>query len=251
MRGRTIICDDRDKELWKFCRRFYLTASDLYSWGPTKPWWPGSPEEILAEKVLGKEKNWGGGDPVKREKTLRKLAHGRFNEENNRRKFSHFAKLRTRPTHHMVGNERWPWLAATLDALIVPPKKFELIDPDPFTEAEHVQELRNELLFMEGTGICELKQTENVSSNRNNWFTHTKRNGVVVHPSGPAYNHPQIQAQMHITGCKWGVLVGQIGAVHMQAHLIERDESFADWLDEVNENFRVRLLEYRREAYGE
>lgn len=249
MKGRTIICDDRDEDLWHAARRFYLTASDLYTFGGLgDAWWPGSKTEILDEKVFGIPKQFGGDDPVKQEIVHRKMAHGWFNEENNRRKFSHFSKLRTRPAHYLITHERWPWLAATLDALIEPPKRAETIIPDVFTDPAHVQSIRDRMVFAaQGTGICELKQTENKASYRNQWFGYTNRKGAWVPGYGPAYNQPQVQAQMHITGCRWAVLVGQIGAIHMQAHLFERDESFAEWLDIINEKFRVERHEWQQQ----
>ena len=192
------------------------------------------------EKVFGKT-------PEKQEQAKRKMAHGWFNEDNNRRKFSHFAKIRTRGTHSLVNNSRWPWLAATLDAVVVPPKTPADIIPDVFTDADHVQAIRDKMLFLEGTGVCELKQQENKAAYRNMWFGYTNRRGKWVPGYGPAYNQPQLQAQMHIAGTHWGLLVGQIGAIHMQVHLFERDESFAEWMDDINEEFRVAVLEYRRE----
>lgn len=245
--NRIIICDDSDEERWLEVRRDYLTASDLYTWMNQKPWWLGSRQEILQSKVLGLETE--PADEEKAELRRRKLAHGRWNEENNRRKISHYAKIRSKPIHWLVGNTRWPLLAGTLDAIVVPPLRLEAIIPDIFTEAEHVQGVRDRLVFMEGTGVFELKQAENKSTYRNAWFGYRKRNGVWMDGYGPEYNHPQIQAQMHLTGFHWGILGGQIGAIHSQLHLFERDEAFAEVMDEINEEFRLERAAFEEE-YG-
>lgn len=255
MDTRTVLFEHRpleegNEDLWKQIRNFYLTASDLYTFGELgDAWWPGSKEEILSEKILGTPRRFGGGDPDKEEEVLRKLAHGSFNEDTNLRKFSIFAKVRTRPTHFLISNERWPWLATTLDAIIQTPSRAVQIDPRVFTQPDHIQQIRDRLVFMTGTGVVEMKQAENKARHRNAWFGYTNRKGVWKPGYGPEYNQPQIQAQMHITGFKWGLLVGQIGAIHMQAHLFERDESFAEWMDDINEKFRLARLEYAREIH--
>lgn len=250
--GRRIVCkddgDDSPNSVWQQARKYYLTASDLYTFGNLgEKWWPGSRQEVLDEKCAGIPRVFGK-TPEKQEIAKRKMAHGAFNEENNLRKFTQFAKVSTRPSHYFVTNDRWPWLGCTLDAIIVPPKRVLKIDPRVFTDAEHVQYVRDRMTFLQGTGVCELKQAENKATYRNDWFGYVNRKGAHVPGYGPAYNQPQIQAQMHITGMKWGVLVGQIGAIHMQVHLFERDESFAGWLDVINEEFRVERANYGKET---
>lgn len=232
--ARRLVCTDHDKALWKWCRKHYLTASDLFTWsGAGGPYWPGKKQDILDDKLRGVERDF-------KPASYRKMEHGSYDEDHNRTKFCHYAKLRSRPAHYMIGNDRWPYLAATLDGIIAPPKQAVDINPLIFTDPEHVQGVRDRMLFEKTVGIAELKQTDENAKTRNAWFGY-ERKGVWTPSWGPEYYHPQVQAQMHIGEFSWCVLVGQIGASNMHAHFFERDPAFAEQLDEWNEEFRAEV----------
>lgn len=243
---RQILMTDEDEALWIQARKFFVTASDFFNFAQLGPsYWPDRRPEILAEKLMGKQRVFGD-TPEKKELAERRMEHGKFNEDNNLAKFSHYAKLRTKPAHFFMTNDRWPWLGCTLDGIVAAPKRYEKINGKVFDQADHVQAIRDTLLFRDGIGICELKQHERKAAKLNEYFGHVKRSGAEV-PGGPPYSIlPQIQGQMHIADFKWSLLVAQIGAIHMQAHLVERDESFAELLDDMNEGFRKELVEHRR-----
>lgn len=232
--ARQLVCTDRNQALWLWCRKHYLTASDLFTWsGEGGPYWPGKRQHILDSKLYGIEREF---PPA----SQRKMEHGSYDEDHNRVKFCTYAKLRSRPAHYMITNDRWPYLAATLDGVIAPPTGPQDINPRIFTYPDHVQDVRDRMLFESTVGIAELKQTEDMAKNRNAWFGY-ERKGLYYPGFGPEYYHPQIQAQMHIGEYTWCVLVGQIGASQMHAHFFERDESFAEVLDEYNEEFRQEV----------
>lgn len=240
---RRIVCSDKDIDVWKAARRSYLTASDIFTFAEMGgKYWPGTREEILVDKCFGIPREFS-------EESWRKITHGNFDEDNILKKFCHFAQIRGFPSHYFVTNDRWPWLGATLDSLISPPRDVKSVIPGCFTDNAHVQAIRDQLVFQGRTGIGEVKNTENKANSRYAWFGRLAKNGYFHEGRGPEYYHPQIQTQMHVAEYDWCVLVGQIGSHNMQVHFFERDPDFAEFLDDINETFRVERLNFVRE-YG-
>lgn len=250
---RQTILEERDdtRDVWKRLRKGFVTASDFFNFARLGPsYWPDRRPEVLAEKLRGTPRVFGN-TPEDIATAERRMAHGRENEEHNLRKMARNARLRVRPAHYFITNDRWPWLGATLDGIVARPNNRVEIQPEIFTQPDHVQSIRDRLMFMSTrVGICELKQHDETAKRRAVYFGHTKRNGIVVPAMVPETIIPQVQGQMHIADFEWSIVAAQIGASNMQIHLVERDPQFADVLDDINDTFQAELAEHRRMIWG-
>lgn len=247
MTDRQIVLEETDdtRELWKLARKFFLTASDFANFGRLVPsYYPDRRPEILGDKLHGRDREFD-------ETSQRRMAHGRENEDHNREKFSRYAKLRTKPSHFFMTNPRWPNLGVTLDGLVARPSDRLEIDPLIFTQPDHVQRVRDDLLFLEtAVGICELKQHDGSAYQRRDYFGHTKRNGHHIPAHVPVSIVPQVQGQMWIADFKWALVVSQLGASDMQVHLLRRDPNFARVLDDLNDKFQRVVMQHRHQVWG-
>jgi len=223
-----IICSDREESLWLQERRKRITASDLGTFMGSNPdWFSGDKESLLEEKRLNTERDFGPNGS--------NVAHGRFNEDNNLKKASVLFGLPVVPYHFLVGHERWPHLAATLDGLgmvdyLTPPDysfaksgtKYGRFDTLP-----QVLETRAELEQLSGVIIVEMKQTGSHifkrKGERRSWVEEL-----------PKYLIPQLQCQMWLMGIPQCLIVGQLGADNMTGYTVFRDSMWERILDEVN-----------------
>lgn len=225
-----IICDDRDRTHWLEERRKRITASDLGTFmGLAPDYFTSSKQDILDEKSSGVDRVFGGGNSSN-------VAHGRHDETNNLQKASLLFGLPVCPFHYLVGDERWPYLAATLDGLglcdfMVPPDTSYAKSGSKYGRYDtlgQVLETISELEALQGVCVVELKQTGSHIFKRKD----EKRSWI---EELPEYLIPQVQCQMWITGIAQCLIVGQLGADNMTGYLVFRDDTWKRRLDEANE----------------
>ena len=233
-----IICDDSDRARWLELRRNYLTASDISTFMGTAPsYFTGSKEDLIAEKLHGTERIFGGG-------TQASVVHGRFDEDNNLKKASKLFGLPMVPYHYLVGATRWPFLAATLDGLgmveyLVPPDVSYAKTGTRYGRFDtqgQVLETIDELEGLKGVCIVEMKQTSSHIYKRKD----EKRAWI---EELPGHIIPQVQTQMWIADIPQCLVVGQLGSDNMTGYLVFRDDKWAATLDAVNQEASIALAE--------
>jgi hypothetical protein len=226
---RVIVSQDVDETAWLEARRGFLTASDMYTWvAQDKPaWWSSTREQIIHEKLTGEPRVFGN-TMKKRLDASRKMAHGRFDEENNLRKFSHMTGLHALSRHELLGNLKWPNLACTLDAICAEVVDANIPNPEFTSDPGMIVGALKAARYIGGTGIIEMKQTSEYGGKK--WAT-----GI------PEWYLLQPQMQMAIAEVDWCLVVCQCGADNMFAHCIERDEDFEHVMQEANDSFEEML----------
>jgi len=214
-----IICSDERKDVWLAERKKLITASDMLVFlGQQPDWYSTNRDDLIAQKVDGME-------PVFDHKAKVRMKHGRLDEAPNLRKASALLGYPIVDYHYLIGNERWPYLGATLDGILFPDMH---VDPDlELTVQEgRVLETVNSIGFVgNGPILVEMKQTEahRYGKNGKPWIDFI-----------PSYYIPQVQTQMWIADLEACVLVGCLGAADMTAWFIERDPEWEAILESAN-----------------
>jgi hypothetical protein len=215
---RTIICDDSDRELWLRERRKKITASDMLVFlGQQPDWYSTNKEELLAQKIDGTE-------PQFDHKAKVRMKHGRMDEANNLRKAGALLGYPVAEYHQFIGNDRWPYLGATLDGLLFPSMRVDA-DLELTMQTDRVLETIADIHHMREPLLVEMKQTEahRYGKNGKPWIDYV-----------PSYYIPQVQTQLWLADVERLVLVGCLGAADMTAWLIERDPEWEGILDAAN-----------------
>jgi len=220
-----------DEAAWLAARRKLLTASDFYSWVdlPKPKWWSTSRDDIIEEKRTGKARVFGS-TPLKQADTARAMAWGRQLEVPYLEAFCGATGLPSSPLHALLGNDRWPGLGATLDAVaVIPAGDGPLeVETELFSRPDMVLDALETVMELGGTGIIEIKST-NPYSFKKTWLERV-----------PEYYEMQPRIQMAIAEVDWCLIVCGSGQ-DMTAHAITRDEDFDDFeglMDDVCEEFQ-------------
>lgn len=233
--SRVVLADQHlDEQAWLDARKGRLTASDLYSWVSVDlpSWWSTTRESIIDEKVHGVERMFGS-TPKKDADARRKMAWGRALEEPYLYAFADACGLSVRPLHALLGHERWPGLAATLDAVCANVEYEGEFADALFSAPEMVAEALGTVYEL-GTGIIEMKSTAEWSFKKT-WLEKI-----------PDYYQLQPRLQMCIAEVDWCLVVCGCGQ-DMTAHAItwqpgEREE-FEELLDHASAEFLTAIKE--------
>ena len=236
MRPYKVLCTANSPE-WLGLRHARVTATEAYSLllderAPGKKW-PKTRSELVLEKAGPVPPSWDD---------TRRMWHGRYNEDHNRRKFSDITGIRSRgsripgptskSTNVFLESTELPELACTLDGvLIAPQRQREAITVA--TSRPWAQQLQDTLHLRGGFGILEMKQTDD-------FFGKEWKTGVPEH-----YKH-QVWAPLVVTGFEYAVIACQIGAADMEAHVIEHPgKAHVDTLREELVGFWEQVREAR------
>lgn len=221
-------------EEWLELRKQYITASAITGWlGPSSlpskySWYfeNNTREGILVEKFEGHEKEFDAYSKVS-------MAHGAYDEENIIAKVGKMLECPVEPDNSMFVNERWPHVAATVDAFI---------GYDPTTEPEECfcqddEQVEKVLRGLSRLEECDMTILEIKKSVSVGWA----RNEVA-----PYYVN-QVQTQLHVLDLEFGVIAAECLFKHpkekwrlfwdLRPFIIERDPAWADTLDRVNAEF--------------
>jgi hypothetical protein len=219
---RIVICDDSDRELWLKERRKKITASEMLVFLDRQPdWYSTNKEELLAQKIDGTE-------PLFDHKAKVRMNHGRLDEANNLVKVGKLLGYPVSEYHQFIGNDRWPYLGATLDGLLFP---HMAVEPDlelTMQEGRVLETIDAIITASVATGdplLVELKQTEahRYGKNGKPWIDFV-----------PDYYIPQVQTQLWLAEVERMVLVGCLGAADMTTWIVKRDPQWVDILDAAN-----------------
>ena len=163
--------------------------------------------------------------------------------------------MQTRGSHSLVKNERWEFLAATLDGYVKVPKGWkELPHPEMFDKPRQVFAALESI--GEEQALLEMKQTSDFGVKV--WLSGKKNDPKNViagafRPQGPGvpvYNQCQVLTQMAIRDIHANVAVVKGGASHMTAHAMHLPLDWASILDIVNEEVGNAMEEIREELDG-
>ncbi len=226
-----------NREEWLEQRKSYLTASSICGWRgpahlPKKYGWyfeDNNRESIIAEKFEGFEKEFTPEATVS-------MAHGREDEEHIIWKVGEELGAYTEPDNSMFVNDRWPHIAATVDAFIYRPA----VDPKYCFGQDRAQSERAfaGLLDLEPgmATVLEIKKSVSVG-----WAK-----GEV-----PPYYITQVQTQLHLLDLPFGLIAAECLYKHpvekwrlfwdLRPTIIHRDPAWADVLDQCNEEFKEAL----------
>lgn len=223
-----------NREEWLEQRKGYLGASEITAWlGPSclpdkYKWYfaDNTREGIIAQKFHGVEKEFG-------EYAIVSMAHGAHDEENIIAKVGEMLACPVEPDNSQFVNDRWPGIAATVDAFI---------GYDPTTEpgtnfcqsSEQIDKVLRGLSRLDEGDMTVLEIKKSVSVG---WAR-----GEVA----PYYVN-QVQTQLHILDLEFGVIAAECLFKHpkekwrlfwdLRPFIIERDPKWADVLDRTNEEF--------------
>lgn len=211
---------------WLAKRASLVTASEAHSLfveaRPEGKKWPLTRSELVQAKC-------GPQEPLR---DTRYMAHGRFDEDTNRRKFSACTGLRTRATHLLLESTLVPGLGCTLDGLVIGLQDGKERPGNPVYAANPawIAKVRDRAREV---GLLEMKQTEA-------FFGKEWAAGV------PEHYLTQLRVQLVVTGKPYGVICCQIGAADMVAHVVEHPgQPYVDLLREEVASFRSEV-EYER-----
>jgi hypothetical protein len=230
--------DAANREEWLEGRKRRLGASEITGWiGPSSlpnkyAWYfeDNTREGIIAEKFGGVEKEFGPYAEVS-------MAHGAHDEENIIAKVQKMLACPVEPDNSQFVNERWPYIAATVDGYVG-------YDPTSEPETRFCQDdeqvekvLRGLSRLEEGDmTVLEIKKSVSVGWARNE-----------VAP----YYVNQVQTQLHILDLDFGVIAAECLFKHpkekwrlfwdLRPFIIERDPAWANTLDRVNAEFQEAL----------
>ena len=216
MKPYKVLCTDKDPN-WLQLRHEHLTASDVAALLGESPW--KTREQLLAEKSSPLPGEW---------KDTRNMWHGRFNEDHNRKKFSHITGIRSRGAHAMLASSLLTPLACTLDAIAIPPKEWPQIVPVAVQTPSWISKVVQQVMDAGGMGLLEMKQTEA-------WYGKEWKKGP------PMHYWIQVQTQLFVTQFEWAILCCQIGAADMIAYFMRREPVFADELERAMKEYNEEL----------
>jgi hypothetical protein len=253
-----------NEERWKRERRRYLTGSDVFKFLPQDVllrygWWveqwmardydgqdhdlAWARRDVLTRKVTGEEPFFG--DPVK-------VRWGRAEEGHFRDRFAEYSGLVVGQDHSLIVNDRWPYIAASLDAWVVKRDTWlGLAHQEMFVEPKQVIAAVEALPSNEAM-LLEMKTTSDFGIST--WLKGTKtqpRSKIVAgkfvpQPAGvPVYYRPQVLTQMAITGISHCITVVQGGLSSMTAHTVEFGQDWNEVLDIVNHEIADNIKDIR------
>jgi len=222
-----------NKEEWLEQRKDYLTASSIYAWrgegcaDPKNKWYfdDSNRQAIIAEKFHGYVKEFTPYAQVSME-------HGSYDEENIIAKTGQLLGCVVEPDNSMFVNDRWPHLAATIDAFIYAPtiENRKAFCQDEL-QAEAVRQRLGDLPEGDAT-ILEIKKSVSVG-----W----------ARKQVPEYYIAQVQTQLTICNLDFGVISAECLCKHpkekwrmfwdLRPTIIERDPHWETVLDQCNEEF--------------
>lgn len=228
-----------NREEWLEQRKGYLTASAIAGWRgpdhlPSKYAWyfeDNNRESILAEKFDGLQKLFGSYAEVS-------MAHGRDDEEHIIGKVGKELGSHTEPDNSMFVNDRWPHIAATIDAFIyVPTEDGEFCYGQDPSQNSKAQEALITLVDHDlDATVLETKKSVSVG-----WAK-----GEV-----PPYYVTQVQTQIAVLDLPFGLIAAECLFKHpkekwrlfwdLRISVIERDPSWGAVLDQCNEEFAKEL----------
>ena len=138
------------------------------------------------------------------------------------------------PTAHygyLIDDDRWPYLAATLDGLMFP---FVGRDPeyDLTSQVGLASEVRSILDRVGSPVMCEVKVTDSGHRYKEKSGPHAGR--YPWRDFQPEYHHEQVQTGLWMSGLEHGLLVGCLGGDDIIPWYIPRDPLWARILDDVN-----------------
>lgn len=250
---------DSNEEAWRKQRRLFLTSSDLFKFVPEdvlfeRGWWVEqwmartddgvdqnlhwARQEVMRRKMTGEEPNFGNPCQVH---------WGRYMEEVYRYSFDEFAGITTEPSHALYHNERWPYLATSIDGWCDYPPGWEgLRKPEMFVNPDGVIEAITSLDY--GMNLLEIKTTSDFGIKM--WTSGKKtqpRSKIIAGrftpqpPSIPIYYRPQVLTQMAILDIPKCLVVGHGGMSTMVAYTMEFDPEWYEVLDRINEAVKPQL----------
>jgi len=220
-----VICNDSDRAHWLEQRKKYITASEMLVFlGQQPDWYSTNREELLSHKREGTE-------PQFDHKAKVRMKHGRVDETGNLRKVGALLGYPVVEYHQFIGNQRWPFLGATLDGLLFPHMPVEP-DLELTMQTGRVLETIDSLGSLDEPVLVEMKQTEahRYGKNGKPWIDFI-----------PSYYIPQVQTQLWLSGLERLLLVGCLGAADMTTFLIQRDPEWEAILDGANKEAKAEL----------
>lgn len=245
------------EEFWKYQRRRHLTASEIFKFLPEDilnryGWWVESwMGEDRQRETLNLKRT--GGQPDFRDPVS--VLWGQMEEDHNRQLFEKYAGVHTKGSHGLIKNDRWPYLAATLDGYIKVPRDWTgLANPKMFDRPGQVIDALESV--GQATALLEMKQTSDfgVAVWQKGKKTPPKKiiaGAFTPQPPGiPVYNQPQVLTQMAIRSIHASVAVVKGGASHMTAHAMHLPLDWPAVLDIVNDEVAEVMEEIREELDG-
>ena len=220
-----IICGSGDSE-WLEERRRRVTASELSIWIGTAPsFYSETRETLLARKLSGGEADFN-------DKSLRRLAHGREREANALRMTGEMFGYPTAGYSYLVGNERWPFLAATMDGLMFPwlgrQPRFELT-----SQVGHMAEIANTIAGLGQPILVEIKVSDSGHRYKDKDGPHAGRKAWIDY--SPTYHAEQVQTGLWMAGLDHALLAGCLGGDELICWYHQRNAEWAEVLDRANE----------------
>jgi len=249
-----IIADQaQDEEHWKMQRRKHLTSSDIFKFLPNdilqqlgwymEGWFAKDSsghmhdvewvrDEVWAQKLEGTQPTFG--DPTK-------VLWGQAEESHFRDRFAEYSGVFVKETHALWGHERWPYLAASLDAYVVRPDDWDGLEREEMFEYPNqvfkaVKDLlpgEKQLLEMKTTS--DFGVTQWVKGKRSTKSKIINGRFAPSPPGPPCYYIAQALTECAIRAKSQCILVVQGGISHMTAHTIDFDPAWLTVLDIVNE----------------
>lgn len=207
-------------------------------------------DDILSLKLTGGQPEFR--DPVA-------VLWGQKEEDHNRELFTKYSGVATTGCHAMLGHERWPYLATTLDGFIWRPIQWSSVEhPEMFDKPEQVNDAIGALEPGQQY-ILEMKQTSEYGIG--SWMRgytkepvdRSKKSKVILGkfrptpPTMPVYYLSQIHTQMAIAGFERAIAVVKGGASHMTAHAHDLLPIWPTILDNLNKRVEGPILELRKQ----
>ena len=222
---RQVICDDSNLERWKAERRKRITASEINIVLGTAPsFYSDTKAEVIARKLDGTEKLFD-------ERSQRRVAHGREREANALRMAGKMLGFPTVPYHNFISHDRWPYLGATLDGLLIPEMWGEP-DLTLTSNKPHANDVISKLRAIRGPVLVEIKNTDGGHRYKEKQGPFAGQRAWIDFQ--PPYHSEQIQTQMAMAEVRWCLLVGSLGADDLIPYLVPFKEGWQTVLDEVN-----------------
>ena len=261
---------DDDDALWQEQRRKYLTGSDMFKFVPPdvlmqRGWWV---EQWIARTDDGEDRNlhWAQQEVFRRKmtgediefKNPQQVHWGRYMEEIYRKAFSEFSGLPTISDHRLYHNERWPYLATSLDGWVMRPTDWTALEqPEMFTNPDAVTEAILELPEGEWS-LLEIKTTSDFGVKKWVSGTRTKPRSKIIagrfapmDAGVPVYYIPQVLTQMAIRGTTTSLALVHGGMSTMTCHAMHLDDEWLDVMDRINDHAKPQLDLIRSWIQGE
>lgn len=219
-----VICRSDDPR-WPEERRKRITASQVNVWLGTQPSFFEETKETLVARKLA------GGDAVFNDRSRRRMTHGREREAGALQMAGKLFGFPTARYSYLIGNERWPHIAATLDGLLFPWVGAEP-DYDLTSQVGHMAEIRSIIEYVEEPVMCEVKVSDSGHRYKEKNGDHAGQRAWV--DFCPTYHREQVQTGLWVTGLNHALLVGLLGGDELICWYNRRDPGFERTLDHVD-----------------